>query len=398
MILQALYRYYRILADDPQIDVSPFGYSIVEVNYSIDLEIDGELLNLTPLYRTVPKGKKLITKPKRMIVPEQFKHSNKVSAFFLCDNSAYVLGISDKGREYGERRFAAFRDFNISLLSKVDLQEAQAVIAFLENYNPSQAQKNEVIARYWDDLLKGRRLVFRVNQKFVHELEAVKNIWEDFYQSRLSEERMQCLVTGKLAPIRRLHPQLKGIKGANSTGAALVSFNDRAYESYGRKGQQGLNAPISEEAAVAYFKALNYLLSDANLNGQMHLGDTTVVYWAESENRLPESIFALLMNPDSVNTDAFAARREAERTLRTIADHIQKGRMVDMDALLADLGAENPRFYVLGLAPNAARVSVRFFIADPFRKIMENIAAHYRDLEIVKEYDDNRPTCRSGAS
>ncbi len=391
MILQALTRYYDILVKDPKIEISPFGYSIVDVSYAIELSPDGKLLDLIPLYRKVTRGKKLVDRPTRMVVPEQFKHTNKVSAFFLCDNSAYVLGISDKGKEYGEKRFVAFREFNVNLLTKVDSTEARAVISFLEKFNPSYADEHEAIARYWDDLIKGRRLVFRVGQRFVHDLNTVKQVWEEYYRQRSSSVQMQCLVTGKVAPIRRLHPQLKGIKGANSMGAALVSFNDRAYESYGREKQQGLNSPVSEEAAVAYFKALNYLLSDANPNGQMHLGDTTVVYWAESESRLAETIFSAFVDPDRATRDEFAARREAERALHTMAEHIRQGKMVDLDALLADLGDDNPRFYVLGLAPNAARVSVRFFITNPFRTMMEHVAAHYRDLEVVKEYED-QPT------
>ena len=67
---------------------------------------------------------------------------------------------------------------------------------------------------------------------------------------------------------------------------------------------------------------------------------------------------------------------------------MKRAQALDLDAMMADLGDENPRFYILGLAPNAARVSVRFFITDPFEKVVQHIMAHYRDLAIIKEYDD----------
>ncbi len=118
MILQALTKYYDILSNDPVSDIAPPGYNTVEVTFALEISQKGELLNLIPLFDQVQKGKKIEEKPKRMVVPEQVKHSNKVSAFFMCDNSAYVLGISDKGEEYGLKRCTAFKEFNQGLLAK----------------------------------------------------------------------------------------------------------------------------------------------------------------------------------------------------------------------------------------------------------------------------------------
>ena len=229
---------------------------------------------------------------------------------------------------------------------------------------------------------------------FVHEDPAIRLSWER-YKSSSDAVIAQCLVTGEIAPVARLHPSLKGIRDANPTGATLVGFNAQAYESYNRT--QGLNAPVSEKAASAYTSVLNYLLSSANENKKFIIGDTTVVYWAESAKKGYAHAFMGLCEPELVevaaNTegaDQPARDKKAEKHLKKVAEKVRRAQALDVEKLLEGLD-ENPRFYVLGLAPNAARVSVRFFHSDPFDKIVEKIMKHYKDLEMVKEFDD-QPT------
>ena len=221
----------------------------------------------------------------------------------------------------------------------------------------------------------------------MHDDPAIRQAWSD-HLAEQGAEKMQCLVTGKVAPVARLHPSLKRVRNAQSSGATLVGFNAAAYESYHRS--QGQNAPVSEEATFAYTTVLNYLLSDANPNKKLFLGDTTVVYWAESDNRAYEPAFAGIIDPAYVEEEVTeqAGRKKAEAALQATAQKVKRAQALDLDAMLADLGDENPRFYILGLAPNAARVSVRFFITDPFQEVVQHIMAHYRDLAIIKEYDD----------
>jgi len=393
MILQALNRYYEILQNDPEAkeNIAPFGYSVANVSFALNIGADGALLDVLPLFQQVQRGKKMREVPRPMLVPAQEKRTVGIKPNFLCDNSAYVLGIpKSKGKKanYGEARFAAFRELHRRILAGIDSEAARALLAFLDQHDPLAAEAHPVISQHLERLLEGGNLVFQYRGQFVHEDPAIKSAWEE-YKARQNAVEMQCLVTGEVAPIARLHPSLKRIRGAQPTGATLVGFNLEAFTSYNRS--QGLNAPVSQKAVFAYTTVLNYLLSEANLNRPMLLGDTTVVYWAESESRLAETIFSAFVDPDRATRDEFAARREAERALHTVAEYIRQGKKIDLDALLADLGDENPRFYVLGLAPNAARVSVRFFITNPFRTMMEHVAAHYRDLEIVKEYED-QPT------
>ncbi len=391
MILQALTRYYDILSKDPESGIAPPGYSTVGVSFALELSAQGKLLNIIPLFEQVQIGKKLEEKPKRMIVPEQVNHTNKVSAFFLCDNSTYVLGISDRDDpEYGIKRFEAFRQFNKDLLAKADCDPARAVAAFLKSYDPGRGKEHPAIARNLDALMKGGRLVFMLHGDYIHKDATIIKVWE-VHKASGDAVFGQCLVTGETAPIMILHPSLQGIRNANSTGAKLVSFNERAYESYNRIEGQGMNSPVSEKAAFAYTKVLNYLLSRANENKKFTIGDTTVVYWAESGKKEYANIFASLFEPEYVEQQPAdqGGRKRAEGRMKEVAEKVRRVQALDTRHLLDGLDGST-RFYVLGLAPNAARISVRFFLTDPFEKIVERMMRHYRDLEIVKEFE-NQP-------
>lgn len=390
MILQALTRYYDILSSDPESDIAPPGYSSTGVSFALNISEQGTLLDVFPLFEQVQRGKKMEDKPRRMIVPEQVKKASGISANFLCENSAYILGISDKGdADYSQKRFDEFARLNKELLSRVDNKVAKATVAFLNTYKPEKGREHPKISPHLETILKGGNLVFMVDGKFVHEDAAIRQAWEK-YKGASASELIQCLVTGEIAPLARLHPSLKGIRDANPMGATLVGFNARAYESYNR--EQGMNSPVSEKAAFAYTTSLNYMLSSSNENKKFYIGDTTVVYWAESEQKEYAKAFLGLCEPEeieiSVEEETISMRdKKAEKKLKKVAEKVRRVQALDTKKLLEGLDG-NPRFYVLGLSPNAARVSVRFFHSDPFDKVVEKIMQHYKDLEIIKEFED----------
>ena len=391
MILQALSRYYDILSSDPESDIAPPGYSATSVSFALNISENGELLDVIPLFQQVQRGKKLEERPRRMIVPEQVKRAVNISANYLWDNCVYVLGISDKEAkdpEYNAKRFEAFRQWNTEMLREVESPASKAVIAFLDAYEPAKGRKHPRILPHLDAILKGGNLVFMFDGRFVHEEAAIRQAWER-YKGGSRAELIQCLVTGEIAPLARLHPNLKGIRDANPTGATLVGFNAAAYESYNRS--QGMNSPVSEKAAFAYTTALNYLLSSSNENRKFNIGDTTVIYWAESESKEYARAFLGLCEPEEIEMPAEVVKpgrdKKAEKSLKKVAGKVRRVQALDVKSLLEGLEG-NPRFYVLGLAPNAARVSVRFFHSDPFDKVVEKIMQHYKDLEMVKEFED----------
>jgi CRISPR-associated protein Csd1 len=396
MILQALTRYYDILLKDEESDIAPPGYSSTGVGCGLNISEQGELLDVIPLFELVQRGKKLEEKNKRMIVPEQVKKASGVISNFMCENSVYMLGISDNEKpDYAPKRHEEFKRFHQELLTAADSPAAKAILAFLSNYDSENGINHPKIAPHLEILLKGGNLVFMVNGKFAHEDTAIQQAWET-HKAGGDAVLGQCLVTGDIALIARLHPSLKGIRGASAFGGSLVSFNEDSYESLGKergkeKGQ-GLNAPVSEKAASAYGIALNHLLSSANENKKFTIGDTTVVYWAESEKKGFARAFMGLCEPEIVEVPVEeevkpVRDKKAEKRLKKAAEKVRRVQALDVKKLLEGLDG-NPRFYVLGLAPNAARLAVRFFHSDLFDNIIEKIMQHYKDLEIVKEFED----------
>ncbi|NCO60038.1 MAG: type I-C CRISPR-associated protein Cas8c/Csd1 [Deltaproteobacteria bacterium CG_4_8_14_3_um_filter_51_11] len=391
MILQSLFNYYQILLKDDSLGIATPGYSAANVSFALNLSPAGELLDIFPFTTKFFDGKKERERNyRRMVVPEQVKRTVGISANFMCDNSAYVLGVSGKEAKdlnYAEKRFSVFRLLNAEILAKANSAVARAVIAFLERHEPQTALQHPVIARHLEALLKGGNLIFQVNGENALDDPEIRRAWEE-YKLGQDAVQMQCLVTGEVEPIARLHPSIQGVRAANPTGASLVGFNERAYESYNRIKGQGLNSPVSQRVASGYGVALNYLLSNQNPNRKIYLGDTTVVYWAESENKGYASAFAALINPEFLEAESAEdqiPRKKAEKKMGETAEKVQKGQALDVAKLREGLD-ESTRFYVLGLASNAARLAVRFYLTEPFGVFAERIMQHYDDLKIEKEF------------
>ena len=397
MILQSLYNYYQILREDPEVEIAQPGYSNAPVSHAVNLSLQGDLLDIIPLYVPVQQGKKTVDKPRRMNIPEQVKRSVNISPNFLCDNAAYVLGLTEKEAkdpDYAQKRFQAFRDYNVEILSKVDSPVACAVIAFFDNYEPRKAKDNPIIARNLESLVQGGNLIFYVDGKNALDDPKIRNAWESHHLGQEAIE-MQCLVTGEVEPTQRLHPDIKGVPGAQTKGASLVSFNLDAFTSYGK--EQGSNSPVSRRAAAGYGVALNYLLSNQNPNRKIYFGDTTVVYWADTADKRYASAFYAFLNPEYQQADEEEEEtteekkgkrkraKEAEKTLGEVAESVKQGKAIDLAALSEALDKDT-RFYVLGLAPNSSRLAVRFYLTEPFGVFAERIMQHYEDLQIEKEY------------
>lgn len=412
MILQSLYNYYQILLNDPPegVEIAEPGYSNAPVSYALNLSEQGALLDIIPLSVPVQKGKKIVEGPRRMNVPEQLKRSVNIIANFLCDNATYVLGLTGKEAkdpDYAQKRFEAFKNLNISILTKANSTAAQAVIKFLQNHTPQTAAQHPVIANYLKGLLEGSNLIFQVEGKDVLDDPEIQRVWKEYRMEQLSNNgnncakqvvNMQCIVTGEIEPIARLHPDIKGVPGAQTKGASLVSFNLDAFTSYGK--EQGANSPIAQRVASGYGIALNYLLSNQNPNRKIYLGDTTVVYWADTADNRYASTFYALLNPEYQQSqeenesegskNKRKRAKEAEKTMGNIAESVRDARPIDLAALRAGLD-DSTRLYVLGLAPNASRLAVRFFLTEPFGVFAERIMEHYDDLQMEKEYA-NQPT------
>lgn len=393
MILQALYELYQRLLDEPDASIATPGYSTTRASFALNLSADGELLDLVDLRAPDTTGRQQNLVAREVNVPRQVIRSGTgVKANFMCDNSGYVLGVDAKGKpERAMQMFTEFRALHQTLLAGLHDAGAQAVLAFLDHWDPGQAKECAALRPLWDDVIAGGSIVFRLDGApgFVHGRPAVRASWERHIAGGGSGPSGQCLITGESAPVARLHDSIKGVSGAQSTGASIVSFNLPAFESYGK--HQSFNAPVSEAAAFGYVTALNFLLRSQR--HRMRIGDATTVFWAERPGGLEEDMLAELLDPTAAAKSEVVAEAEASgdmtvaggyhrdpqatRLVHDIMRQVGSGKPVRLDTLQMD---RDVRFYILGLAPNAARLSIRFLHVDTFGSLVARIVQHYADM------------------
>lgn len=379
MILQSLVKYYEALADKGMI-ARP-GWSQVKVSYAAEISDAGELLYIHSLKREEQRGKKTVFVPANFELPARVKKASGVSSNFLCENAEYLFGLSDGAKP--KRSLSCFesaKELHLSILRDLDTPAAKALSRFFESWEAEKASENTVLNEYAEELMTGAGIVFLTPTGYAHEDPEIRSAWMKHYDSG-SEcgEKMRCLVTGELAEPMATHPSVMGVRGAQSSGAALVSFNAPAYCSFGH--EQNFNAPVGKYASFAYTSALNYLIAARDGDGRSTctklVGDTTLVYWAEDAVSQYQSLFSLAVdkNSDEIGQDE----------LNSIMNAVSEGRSVSFDRTPID---PKNRFYILGLSPNAARLSVRLFYCDSFGNILKNIRNHYERLKIQRPAND----------
>jgi CRISPR-associated protein Csd1 len=353
----------------------PTGYAEVPVVGALDIGEAGKLLQLQDLRREVSVGNKTRLLPARRAVPQTpIRTSTAIRAGFLCDNAAYFLGHSAKGNaKRAADQFAAARALHEAVLAGVDDPAAAAILEFFRRWNPDDAAA--LLAEEAKEMATGW-LALRDAEagKFFHDFPAIRAAWER-YSATTEAPRGQCLITGQDdEPIPLTHPPVKGVqgKGAQSSGAALVSFNCDAFTSYGKS--QNLNAPIGAAAAFAYITALNHLLRPESRR-KLRIGDAAVVVWAERDTpaeRVIASILGAVSDEEGEVSEENRARPVHDQLFRIAA-----GRWAEEPEFIAD---EHVRFFVLALAPNVARLQLRFFYTATLGELLRNLQAHCRDI------------------
>ena len=366
-ILQTLASHYERLA--AKNEAPDYGYSRQFVSYAIVISGDGQAIDVLPLLDTSGKN----ARPSRRNVPGPVIRAVNILPNFLWDKTAYALGVKrdrdTKQRIPAKPEHTAFKKLHEGLLEGADDEGLLALRAFL-----CQWRAEDYCQLHHSSDMLDTNIVFRLDgeQGFIHDRPAAKKIWQAYLASQDSV-RSLCLVTGKYEPVRRLHPKIKGVRGAQSSGAAIVSFNLGAFESFGKS--QGNNAPVSERAAFAYTTALNTLLAPDS-GQRIRIGDATTVFWAEAAGdeagaTAAEECFLWLLDPP---TDEEEAAKVFDK-LSKVAD----GRpLADVEPTVN----EDTRFHVLGLAPNAARLSIRYWHQDTIGAIGRRVGEHWQDLRL----------------
>jgi CRISPR-associated protein Csd1 len=364
--LAALDRYYARMVG--RNEAEPPGYSRERIGFAISLSPDGEPVGVAPLVDTT--GKK--PQGRQVDVPKAVDRSSNIKANFLWDKTAYSLGVTADSRRPPAPRHAAFKALHTELLTDVQDLGLAALLRFLENWAPERFA-------HWpfEQSMLDANFVFRLNGElsFIHERQEARIL----HAARSVEGSLGfCLLTGETGPIARLHPFVKNVygrPGEQPRNRKIVAFDKDAFASWGK--EQGANAPTSEAAAHRYGAALNRLLDRGSRN-RLQIGDASVVFWAEADGdeaaaaEAEDSFAAWLGVPPP--SDAGEAAKIHER-LKRIAD----GRP---DPAL-DLGtAATTRVHVLGLSPNAARLSVRFWLTDTLGAFATRLADHHWALAL----------------
>jgi len=372
MILAALNDYYHRLAQGGMQDISPPGYSQEKISYEILLAPDGKLVDIGDIRNT--SGKK--PTPRAMSVPQPEKRTAGIKPNFLWDKTSYVLGVSSTSKRAAEEH-AAFKALHREILAGETDTGLQALLAFLDAWTPERFESDPAFAPHRESMLDSN-VVFRLDGElaWLHDRPAARAVRTRMLgNAEEAAGQAMCLVTGTVQPIARLHPAIKGVNGAQSSGASIVSFNQESFASYGKS--QGENAPVSEEAAFAYTTALNHLLRrDGHNRQRLQIGDASVVFWAQADDarqaEAAEDLLGSLLDPPSDDG------QEAQK-LRHVLDAVRQGLPLQQ----IDPGLdEGTRIFILGLAPNAARLSVRFWQVDTLGRFKDRLLDHFNDLRL----------------
>ena len=351
-------------------EAPPLGFSRERIGFELIFSSDGAPVALEPIAGEDPK------RPGRFMhvpVPPPTRTSKIVSGTFW-DPAPYVLGLarSKDSDTFGPKfqhataKHAEFVRHHRSLIADHPDPGLRAFLAFLDRWQP-----DAFVKRRWDPAALTANIVFRWNDdpdgpRFLHDRGAAIALLPQ--PPSLGQRR--CLVTGNVEPVARLHPAIKGVDGAQSSGARMVAFNNEAYTSFG--ANQGANAPIGTRTAFAYATALNTLLDrSAASKRRLKIGDTTVVFWADGDRNGAndvERLFAGIVDPPTSD--------DTESKLRAELTDLADGRAVN--------GTYDPtiRVFVLGLAPNAARLSVRFWHVGALGDLARHILQFWESLRI----------------
>lgn len=372
MILNRLYELYQRKVADGSGDIAPAGWAWKEIPFVLVLNAEGGLVAIDDC-RAEKKNR-----AQRFLVPQGVKKTSGVAANLLWDSPAYVLGYQPgKKEERLQETTQAFRDRITTMFGEEPADAGiQAVLSFLDNEPLSQVKQYEQSWEVIEQTLPF--LTFRLDG----DMESVARRADVIHAiDRCSPQRQagqaQCLVTGQMASPARLHPAIKGVAGAQSAGANIVSFNEAAYESYGKS--QGSNAPISQDVADAYTKALNWLLGKDSRQ-KLHVGDTTIVFWAQAPSVLEDTMQSFFAPPPKDNPE------EGHAAFASLYEAPWKGREPHY--------SHETAFYVLGLSPNSSRLSIRFWMETTVAQASHHIRRYFDEIALPRWQEGAPPALR----
>ena len=373
MIIQSLVKFYENMVESGELLSE--GWVLAPISYVLDIDRDGNILNINHTVTPICVGKKIVHRPISAACPAFVIRSSAVKSNFLYDNSEYILGVGQNGED--REKFGVCKKLHHEILDGLNSEAASAILAFFDKWNPQESKKHLMLKEFYDDVISGCNLTFRFNGRLVSEYQEIAEAWNRHYSEKTEFEGF-CLATGNYGPIERIHPKIRGFVGAQASGASLISFNSDSCKSYGK--DQGFNAPISRYAAFAYTSALNYLIKDQDR--QIRIGDTAVFFWADGKTSASEKLIGFALNeqnPYNYN------ERELWDKIVKLAD----GGVVEFEGVTID---PTTSVCILGLSPNIARVFVRFFCQNTIGGLFRNLLEHQKRLRIDRSVFDEDDT------
>lgn len=372
--------YERLLAQGL---VAPHGWDQVKIGYKIILTIDGSVKKIVDVREKVTRGKKTALAPQLMVLPKAVVRTNGYKANFLWDKASYVFGYDKESPDKAEFCFREMRRKHHLILDACKSMCAKALLAFFDTWNAhdtsfieSNREVLEGISNFCFAVDDGKKIL-----PVADDVE-IRKAWSEYLDSlSKSDEAVYgiCSVTGKEhQKLALIHPKIKGIAGSDSSGSCLVCYNVKSVCSWGYDGQQAVNSFISEYAASAYTKALNWLL--ASPHHHTVFDNVTVVYWSAVNDEQYNRCFEQAMN------HSIYPNEEKEETVDFDSEKLHEvfRDLMNGESFLSENGEICPdeTFYILGLGSSGSRASVRFFMKNTFGGLLKNICIHQEQMMI----------------
>lgn len=367
MILKALCDYYQRATQSIDKILPAYGFEEKSIPFLVVIDKDGCFIQFEQTNEL--HGKKLVAH--KFLVAKAIKKTSDIAANLLWDPADYVLGIDVKNKpERTAQQLSMFINVIQSRLSLACEDDGiTAVLKFYEQLTNQPMQSDP----HWQTIVENNHLL---TFKLINDLSPIifnrPYVLAAYQHSLLADLAIEsfCLVAGKQLPMAVLHPSIKGVWGAQSSGASLVSFNRPSFTSWNKK--QGANSPISEKIAFEYTTALNALLHRECMN-RCQIGEISVICWSDENSALEGILPLVLSNPQDDDPDA------GLKAVNLLFASLNKGIYSKSDGCT--------RFYLLGLSPNAARIAVSFWLTGTVAEFSERLGIWLNDVDIIgREY------------
>ena len=364
MLIQALCEYHDILEKDGKIHSAE--YDKEKIDYLILLNDDGTI-------REVRDSEQYLEFPKR-------EKSTHILSYLIDNRPAYIFGIEynkeSKSFEVNNKKNKAFLDRHINFIEDIDTPIVNAFRNFILNWDPETETENEIIKK-----TNNKKCAFCLASDVTVLLNEDEQIKEKFIKEFSQKDtqsayKAQCAIYGKELPIARLHDNIKNIPDAALSGANIVSYNDDAFTSYRYK--QSYNSNISELAMQKYTRALNYIISNKQIE---YLDGLSMLYWATNSKNTYVDLFSFLMNPNKPSLDEASTSNMIKNLLEDVCSGSLTYNQLDS---ISEIDP-NVSFYILGIKPNASRLSIAFLYRQKFGDLLQNIAQHQKDMQISND-------------